>query len=88
VYKHVYVQKLISLKTNKAPGPHGWPAEVFNQCANHLCIPLSILFNKSLDNSVLPDDRKIDHITPIYKKSNKTKVNNYRPVSVVIKIIV
>ena len=27
---------------------------------------------------ILPEDWKIGYITPIYKKGNKTKVNNYR----------
>ena len=82
-------EKLNSLKSGKAPGPDGWPAEVFKQCSDHLCIPLSILFVKSLESGHLPQDWKTGFITPIYKKGNKTKVNNYRPVcltSVVIKL--
>ena len=85
----IVFEKLVSLKTGKAPGPDGWQAEIFKQCADQLCVPLSILFNKSLDSGVLPGDWKIGHIVPIYKKGNKTKVNNYRPVcltSIVIKI--
>ena len=68
----IVFEKLASLKTGKVPGPDGWPAEVFKQCADQLCVPLSILFNKSLESSVLPDDWKIGYITPIYKKGNKT----------------
>ena len=44
---------------------------------------------KSLESGILPQDWKTGHITPIYKKGNKTKVNNYRPVcltSIVIKV--
>ena len=85
----VVYDKPTSVKTGKASGPDGWPAEVFKQCANHLCVPLSILLNKSLESSVLPNDWKMGYITPIHKKGNKTKANNYRPVcltSVVIKI--
>ena len=86
---HVF-EKLISLETSKSPGPDGWPAEVFKQCADQLCVPLSILFTKSLESGSLPEDWKSVHITPIYKKGSKTKVNNYRPVcltSIVIKIL-
>jgi len=80
-------EKLVS-QTGKAPGPDGWPAEIFKQCADHFC---PSLFNKSLDSSVLPSDWKIGHIqvTPIFKKGNKTKVNNYHPVcltSIIIKV--
>ena len=42
--------------------------------------PLSILFIKSSESGILPQDLKTGHITPTYKKGNKTRVNNYRPV--------
>jgi len=50
----IVFEKLISLITGKAPGQDGWPAEIFNQCADHLCAPPSILFNKFLDSSIPP----------------------------------
>ena len=64
---HPLYLKLISLKTGKSPGPDGWSAEVFKQCADQLCVPLSILFTKSLESGSLPEDWKSCHITPIYK---------------------
>ena len=57
-------------------------------CRSVVC-PSVYPFKQILRSSVLPDDWKIGYITPIYKKGNKTKVNNYRPVcltSTVIKI--
>jgi len=38
----IVFEKLVSLKTGKAPRADGWPAEIFKQCADHLCVPLSI----------------------------------------------
>ena len=64
----IVFEKLVSLKTGKSPGPDGWPAEVFKQCANQLRVPLSILFTKSLESGSLPEDWKSGHITSIYKK--------------------
>jgi len=52
-------------------------------------IYVSILFIKSLENGILPQDCKTGQITSIYKKGNKTWVTNYRPVcltSIVIKV--
>jgi len=69
---HLSCLKLISLK---APGPDGWPVEVFKKCTDHLCTPLRILFIKSLKSGILPQDWKTGHITPMYKKGNKTKIN-------------
>ena len=54
----------MSLQTGKSPGPDGWPAEVFKQCADQLCVPLSVLFVKSLVGGILPEDWKIGYITP------------------------
>ena len=35
----IVFDKLVSLKTGKSPGPDGWPAEVFKQCADQPCVP-------------------------------------------------
>ena len=37
IYPSVVFEKLTSLKCGKAPGPDGWPVEVFKKCADHLC---------------------------------------------------
>jgi len=50
----VVFEKLTSLKCGKAPGPDGWPVEVFKKCTDHLCTPLSIPFIKSLESGILP----------------------------------
>ena len=72
----IVFDKLVSLKTGKSPGPGGWAAEVLKQCAESttVCIPLSVLFIKSLVSGILPEDWKISYITSIYKKDNKTKL--------------
>ena len=42
------------------------------------CYPL---FKKSLHDTVLPDDWKRATVTPIFKKGNRDRAENYRPVS-------
>ena len=63
----VVFEKLTSFKSGKAPGPDGWPAEVFKQCADQLCIPLSIILVKSLESGILLQDWNTGHKTPIQK---------------------
>ena len=46
-----------------------------------MCVPLALLFRKSLDEGVIPHDWKLGAITPIYKKGDKRNPGNYRPVS-------
>jgi len=52
-----------------------------------ICIPLSILFSKSLDSGTLPEDWKSAHITPIHKKGAHNLVTNYWPISLTSTII-
>jgi len=87
----IVCDKLHSLKSNKSR-PDGciWPPFILRNCTEHLCVPLSMLFNRSLETGLLPKDWKIGHITPILKKGSKVKVNNYHPVcltSVIIKLL-
>jgi len=48
---------------------------------------VSILLRKSLDEGVVPDDWKIANVSPIFKKGDKRKVSNYRPVSLTSQVL-
>lgn len=70
------------LDTSKGPGPDGIPAIFVRNCAEELCIPLSIIFNKSLSTGNFPQIWKTAYIIPIFKSGDKTKCENYRPISI------
>ena len=42
---------------------------------------LSTLFNRSLDSGSLPEECKLANIIPVFKKGDKSFVENYRPIS-------
>ena len=44
-------------------------------------VHLSIIFRKVFETSVLPQVWKDAHITPLFKKGDRNKANNYRPIS-------
>ena len=52
-------------------------------CDNSLVRPLSLLFEKSFDNSYFPKLWKKSNIIPAHKKkkNEKRNVENYRPIS-------
>jgi len=60
----IYVM-LQNLDPNKSAGPDNWPTKVLKDMAEQLCLPLTILFTKSIQTSTLPDawkrDPKGDH---------------------------
>ena len=74
-------EKLKKLKINKSPGPDNIHPRVLNSTADSLKLPLSIIFNTSLQTRSLPNEWKHANISAIFKKGKKTLPQNYRPVS-------
>ena len=42
---------------------------------------LTIIFQASLNQGQVPDDWRSAYVTPVFKKGDKAKASNYRPVS-------
>ena len=76
------VKKMIrSLKSNSAPGPDGITPRLLQELVDVVAAPLSTVFTKSMVEGTVPDDWKSAHVTPIFKKGQKSSPTNYRPVS-------
>ena len=78
--EEVYSQ-LCRLKTKKSASPDNChPYVLFGVCSG-LVLPLTLLFNKSLEESTLPNSWKDANVTPIFKQGCRTKPSKYRLVS-------
>ena len=75
------LKHLLNLKTDKSPGPDMIHPRLLKECAHELAYPLYILYRKSLDDGIIPQDWKDGHVIPIHKKGSRADVSNYRPVS-------
>ena len=76
------VKKIIeNLNSSKASGPDGIHNKLLMKAISIISEPLSLLFNRSLEEGIFPKVWKRANITPIYKKGNKELCSNYRPVS-------
>lgn len=73
-------KKLEALSPNKSPGPDIWHPYFLREIADTICIPLSILYTKSLKEGAHESWKKAI-IAAIYKKGKKSDPGNYRPVS-------
>lgn len=73
-----YIQKI---KLDCAPGLDGLTARFFRNCAESICVPLSIIMDSCFRQSVLPAQWLKASVTPVYKKGDKLDPNNYRPIS-------
>ena len=74
-------KKLLCLKPNSAPGPDKVANRLLKANANSLAPALTAIFNKSMEEGVVPEDWRCAHVTPIFKKGSKFDPSNYRPVS-------
>ena len=50
--------------------------------SSHIGKSLTLIINQSLYTGIFPDSMKIAKVVPIFKKDDKSLMNNYRPISV------
>ena len=76
------VNKILKeINPNKSAGPDELPGRILKELHDVLTEPLTLLFRQSLRTGKLPTEWKLAHVTPIFKKGEKAKAENYRPVS-------
>ena len=74
-------EKIKKLKPDSAFGPDYVGPRLLHAASEVLCAPLSVIFRKSLEEGVVPEDWRKANITPIFKAGSKMVAGNYRPVS-------
>ena len=66
---------------NESKSTIGIPNKLLKLAANEICIPLQVIYNKSIQSGIVPNLFKTSRVTPIYKSGEVTNPNNYRPIS-------
>ena len=61
----------MNLQSDKSAGPDGWPIQLIKSAGELISVPLSIIFNKSFVDGVLPQEWKSAHITQFTKRLHK-----------------
>jgi hypothetical protein len=67
--------------SKKSAGPDNITPKLLKHLSNEIYIPLTRLFNKSIEHAVFPNDWKIAKVITIYKKKSRLYPDNYRPIS-------
>ena len=73
-------QRLRNLKLSVSPGADGLTNIILEKYADLISRTLSVIFNRSLAEGVVPTDWKRGIISPIYKGGGQARAANYRPV--------
>ena len=74
--------EIIALNTSKSKGPDNIHPRLVKETRRYIKTPITKIFNKSLEDGVLPKDWKKACVTPIYKGKGKANTaSNYRPIS-------
>ena len=72
---------LDKLKDESATGPDKITPHVLKELGDFVSFPLCMIFSKSLSTGEVPNDWKIVHVIPVFKKGNRCLAENYRPIS-------
>ena len=72
---------LLNLDPNKACGPDGISPRLLKIVAEEVTPALTLLVRNSYQTGTLPLDWKLAHVTPVFKKGERYKAENYRPIS-------
>ena len=76
------MEKLLNnLNPHKASGPDHISTQFRKSMSSVLAPALTFIFQASLDQGQAPDDWRLAYVTPLFKKGDKSRASNYRPVS-------
>ena len=74
-------KKLQQLNPSKAQGPDGIPPKVLKEVSTEIAKPITLLFNTSISQGIVPNDWNTAEVVAIFKKGTRSDPGNYRPVS-------
>lgn len=77
------INLIATLKNNSAPGPDGIAASLIKKIHAFISIPLVHIINIVFSTGKIPSEWKESYVSPIFKSGDRTKMTNYRPISVI-----
>ena len=81
VTPEVVASKINNMKENRSPGVDGLSPKILRETVEQISKPLAHVFNMSLQEGIVPLERKEANIIPLLKKCSRNKSVHYRPVS-------
>ena len=87
VAQHVSVAQVRNVITPLKDSSPGWDhlsLFVLKQCVDTYVEPITVLINNSFYHGIFPDELKLARVVPIFKSGDSSKINNYRPIPILL----
>ena len=82
ISEEAVMEVLNNLKLKLSCGHDGISSRLLKASKNVICKPLTLIINQTLTSGIFPDTLKIAKIIPLFKKGDRTLLENYRPISI------
>ena len=82
ISEEAVMEVLNNLKQKLSCGHDGISSRLLKASKTVVCKPLTLIINQTLTSGIFPDTLKIAKIIPLFKKCDKTLLENYRPISI------
>ena len=90
VAPEVVATEINNMKEKKSPGVTGISPKILTETVEQISTPLAHVFTMSLQEGIVPLQRKEANIIPLFKKGSRNKSVNHRPrsfTSVICKLL-
>ena len=81
------INAISQISSDSASGPDGIPVILLKNCGTELCEPIRLIWSESFKLGKVHNFYKQSHISPLYKKGDRSKALNYRPVALTSHIV-
>ena len=81
ITQKMVTDEIKSINKNKSCGPDDIDITMLHELIDIMGTPITEILKKSLNSGTLPSDWLDAIVTPVFKKGNKHKAENYRPIS-------
>ena len=72
---------ILNINPKKASGPDKIPLKIIKSCANTIDSHITNIINQDIERNRYSEEAKSALVRPIYKKDDRSKIKNYRPIS-------
>ena len=84
--RHEVKELILKLPQKMSSGHDNISNVLLKKLCTSIASPLSIIFNKSLEEGLFPEDMKMADVVPLFKSKDRSECTNYRPISLLLTI--